>query len=142
MHQSCILSNHRYQSASDCAGEILSSPARLRYSENVARVLNTASTGNKSQYTLIASSAKGLHFTHHWGFKIGSMISPDLLYTNINTYIHQGQGCTHLQMGICIGLSFVSMNNPASVSALTTSRLAWNRFMPCRHTYVSFASTR
>jgi len=32
-----------------------------------------------SQQTFIASSAKGLEFTHHWGFITGSMISLDLL---------------------------------------------------------------
>ena len=27
----------------------------------------------------MASSARGLQFTHHWGFSMGSMMSPDLL---------------------------------------------------------------
>jgi hypothetical protein len=30
--------------------------------------------------TLIASSASGLQFTHHWGLSTGSMTSPDLLH--------------------------------------------------------------
>ena len=34
---------------------------------------------NKQQLTLMASSARGLQFTHHWGLSIGSMMSPDLL---------------------------------------------------------------
>ena len=37
------------------------------------------------QLTLMASSAKGLQFTHHWGLRTGSMTSPDLLVSEIST---------------------------------------------------------
>ena len=33
----------------------------------------------EQQLTAMASSARGLQFTHHWGFRMGSMMSPDLL---------------------------------------------------------------
>ena len=54
-------------------------------------MLDTASTGDESYCTRIASSANGLHFTHHWGFKIGSMTSPDLLYTNSDAHIYKAK---------------------------------------------------
>ena len=59
---------------------------------------------------MMASSARGLQLTHHCGLSTGSMTSPDLL-----------------QIGICIGLSFVSMYNPAGLQELTAAfpRLHW-----------------
>jgi hypothetical protein len=49
------------------------------------------------------------------GFAISNVSTTDSLYKWTKT---------HAQIGICIGLSFVSMNKPASLSALTTATLA------------------
>jgi hypothetical protein len=84
--------------------------------------------------TLMASSANGLQFTHHWGFNNGSMTSPDLLddrdHKGFQGIKQANRTTTDLQMGICIGLSFVSTKSPVSFNASTTAILAWNRFIP------------
>lgn len=46
-------------------------------------------TRKERLHTLIASSARGLQFTHHWGLSTGSMISPDLL---IERLVRKGYG--------------------------------------------------
>jgi hypothetical protein len=57
------------------------------------------------------------------------MISPDLLI-GPSGEAQNNVMFAYLQIGICIGLSFVSTYKPASFKAWTTATLAWNRFMP------------
>lgn len=61
------------------------------------------------------------------------MISPDLLWAGESETCHRHvlDTAAYRQIGICIGLSFVSTYSPRSFSACTTATRAWKRFMPC-----------
>ena len=65
------------------------------------------------------------------------MTSPDFLNPQLSVRAMPSIIITYEQIGICIGLSFVSMYNPASFSACTTATLAWNRFIPFSRHYIN-----
>src|ERR1700722_6310184 len=120
MHQSWIDSNQRYHSASYCVGVMTSSPARVCCSA----MLNMQQRNEMMRAYFNSLLRK--RFTVYPPLRFDNRLNDVARFTDRKSTEKQvKKNCsTYAQIGICIGLSFVSMYKPASLSAFTTVTLA------------------